>query len=356
MSRLHPREIIIHAGMHKTGTSSIQQSLSKLKSPDFHYPKWRHPNLSNLFALLYHEPIEEYHAYKNEGVDIKSLHGLREYWLETFQNLLCNQDHHKIIFSAEDMSGLQYQQAVVRMKEHLEALGLAYRIILYVRPPKSLIQSSIQQLIKSGHSDIDLSTFWPCYRKRLEFFDEVFGRECVTLRKFSSDSLYEGDVVMDFANFAGIKVGSDDVVKANQSLSLEAVSVLWIQRKYGSGFPAGFSGAQRSNQLFIQQLRSLGSRKFSLSSSLIQPLIEENREDLAWIEDRIGASMSEVDLYGGYELERLEDLETIAIECIDEVASIINSCLCKTPKNQLKGIIANVEALKSHVYLVNNRS
>lgn len=204
-SEIH-REIIIHAGMHKTGTSSIQQTLSKIQSTDFYYPKWRHPNHSNLFALLYHEPLGEYHAFKNEGMSEKSLRDLKKAWLERFEKNLRDENHRKIIFSAEDMSGQRFQNAVERFKDHLTILKIPYRIILYVRPSKSLIQSSIQQLIKSGLADLDLTKHWPCYRKRLEFFDVLFGRENVTLRKFNKPSLYEGDVVKDFAHIVGFKV------------------------------------------------------------------------------------------------------------------------------------------------------
>ena len=336
--------------MHKTGTSSIQQTLSKIHRPDFCYPKWRNPNHSNLFALLYHEPLTEYHAFKNEGISEKALKELKKESLAKFEEELYCTNHKKIIFSAEDISGIRYQKATERFRDHLKEMNIPYKVILYVRPPRALIQSSVQQLIKSGLADDNLSIYWPNYRKRLEYLDKLFGKANVTLRKFSKNSLYEGDVVKDFARVADLAINNEKIIKANESLSLEATAFLYIQRKYGSGYLTGFPGAQRLNQLFIQELKQIGSRKFTISPTIINPIIKKNIQDIKWLEGRMDQAMIDDDCVTGDEIESFEELESIGIECYEDINKLIEKRISSSQRIKLKGLIANIEALKSHVY------
>ncbi len=58
------------------------------------------------------------------------------------------------------------------------------RIVAYVRKPKSYLESSFQQSVQGGMNYFNLNKIYPNYRDLFEKFDNVFGKENVTIWKF----------------------------------------------------------------------------------------------------------------------------------------------------------------------------
>ena len=122
-------------------------------------------------------------------------------------------------------------------------------------------------------------------------FDDVFGRANVHLWKFDPKSFVGKCVVQDFCSRLGIAFPKDRIVRVNESLSREAVALLFAYRKYGRALGStAMNGPE--NQRLVAQLRKIGGSKFRLSAEAVRPILDRNREDIEWMEKRLGPEVS----------------------------------------------------------------
>jgi hypothetical protein len=321
--------------MHKTGSSSIQSTLFNFKSADFAYLPWKIPNHSNLFALLFYEPVEEYFQFKAKGLCRQTLLAMRRENLSKLADYLVLHNNDHIIMSAEIISGVRYGQATEDLKRFLNHYTDDIRVVAYVRPPISFMQSNLQQLLKGNYSKFDYLSLWPNYKERFDKIDRIFGRANVTLRAYSKNTLYNGDVVADFCRLICISVPQQQFLRSNDSLSLEALSLLYVYRKM-SGEPP-FSGKTASlieNNLFIRALSSVGSRKYSFSRRIINEVIDKYGSDLLWMEKRLGCSLLERPS-SEFDIDSEADLFQVASELEDDLDALCSDCLSGVhPKHQ----------------------
>ena len=293
--------IIVHAGMHKTGSSSIQETFAKLDGNRVDYAPWRAANHSGLFFALFHPYPEEQVGFSLLGIGPDEIEELRNEWGKRLRQMLERRREQQItrlmIISAEEV--LSYsrggEEAMKKMADYLRShSGDDVRVIAYVRPPRSFISSAFQQRIKGG-SNLNLANLkvWPDYRWRFKKLDRIFGRENVTLKPFQRERLEGGDVVLDFAREIGITLDPGEVVRTNESSCLEIIAMLYVQTRFGNRFEPGIRREARRRRSFVNRISKLGSRRFVLSDDLTDPLVEANRTDLDWMEARLGAPLSE---------------------------------------------------------------
>lgn len=325
--------LIIHAGMNKTGSSSIQAFLKSNDLGSLEYLKWHSANHSALFALLFHEPVEEYHSFQGRGDTREKLLGERKRWASQLAEQLQARPDRTAVMSAEDISG-PYPEAVVRMRDFFGRFTSDIKVYAYVRSPISFMQSAFQQRVAGGGNDrLNPASLWPGYRARFEKLDNAFGRENVTLRKFAPETLSGGDVVLDFCELLGIAPTRYDPVRDNRSLSLEATALLFTQRKLGEGFVRGYPGAHESNNRFIDALRTVGDRKLVFAPKLVNPVVARNRADIDWMEARLGEPVLDVPQEGGEGIESEADLMSIAQTCRKELDNVV----CRMVRETARG-------------------
>jgi hypothetical protein len=94
------------------------------------------------------------------------------------------------------------------------------------------------------------------YRNRIETFDRVFGQENVIFRKFQPNTFPEGCVTRDFCRLIGISLNPSQIRRANESLRLDAVRLIFAYGKFaiarslaeislfGRGTPAATAAAR----------------------------------------------------------------------------------------------------------------
>lgn len=270
-------ELVIHIGMPKTGSSSIQQTLFSLsRVSSYSYAQMGQANHGGVLKAAFLNKATA------SGSGRPQLKKRGEIILDKVRATGGNQ-----IISSESLYHFN-EAALRRIKDYFSQSFERIRIVGYVRPPVSFMCSSFVQLVKNhGLSSLDAKQLWPMYRRKLEKFDQVFGREHVTLRLFRPDVLMDGDVVQDFCWQLGAKVDPDVVQRVNESLSLEAVAVLFVYRKLGRHLEAVQEQA-RDNRILVDALSGFGARKLRFSESLVAPVIAEHLEDLEWIEERLG--------------------------------------------------------------------
>lgn len=340
-------ELFIHAGMNKTGSSSIQATLNGRRFGTTRYLDWRSPNHSGLFALLFHEPVEAYHSFKLKGFSREALLAQRREAFEQLDAELASGETGRLIFSGESVSA-HYPDAVFRMADHLATRGVDVRILAYVRPPVSFMQSAFQQRVRSGGmKTLRPKGLWPAYRARFEKLDQAFGRERVTLKPFLRDRLTGGDVVLDLLAELGVTLDPAEIVRTNESASLESIAMIFAQRHFGSGLSMGFPGSHRSNERFIKALGRIGTQKLAFSPALTDPVMAENRDDLEWMEERLGTPLADAPSPSDRPIATEADLLAVAEEACDTLEPLLLEAMRADAPGDHGRLTRNLEVLRA---------
>ena len=342
---------VIHAGMQKTGSSSIQQTFSTLEVPGWYYPALiPNGNHSSAWITLFEDDPETAIGHALAGLTADDMARRRARWSAELDRELAAGNRHLLI-SAERVSKTS-SVAAVRARDWLSRWSADITVTAYVRPPVSFMASAFQQVVNGrGESRIGGAGFWPNYRERFEKLDTVFGRENVRLRLYDRTTLLGGDVVLDLAQELGVTLSPEQVVRANESVSLEATALLFVQRRWGRGYVGGFPGAPRKNNQFVAAVSRIGSSRLAFSPELVGPWLERNRSDVDWIEERLGCAVLDAPRTSGRLVSSEDDLLEIALENAEEVAALVGDER-STDGDARSRLVSDLETLRERHYAV----
>jgi hypothetical protein len=318
-------EAIVHVGMHKTGSSSIQETFSRLSMDGVKYLRLGgSPNHSGFFGTLLSENPENFHPNHMNGRGVKESRERKFRFLETLHSELSQATENKVIISAELLSA---PWVTADMLDDLRSILLTYctevSVVGYVRPPIGYMQSAFQQRLKEGNlSELSPKPLYPYYRNRFEKLDTVFGVSKVRLVPFRPADLIDGNVVTDFGKRIGIKVDEGMAVRTNESLSLEACATLFAFRKFVKH--AVYDGFTSDNNRHWQCLSRIGGKKLTLSSALVGPVLDAKRSDIDWMSARVGTSIEDAPQASESAVGSEEDLLSVAMENRDALWSLLD--------------------------------
>jgi len=320
-------EAIVHVGMHKTGSSSIQNTLHNLHPKSCSatgYLKLNSPNHSGFFMTILSKNPEDYHAHKLNGRSKEEVRKIQARYAKQLESALASFSFKKVVVSAEDLSA---PDVTAEMLENLK-LALSrhcrrVRVIGYVRPPVGYMQSAFQQRLQGGtQQNFEMRFLWPRYRKRFETLDQVFGKENVDLVPFRSQSLFRGDVVLDIAARAGFDLNERVLVRDNESMSLEAMAILFVFRKFQNS--VGYEGFTSDNNRLIKMLSEIGSGKLVFAKDLVEPVMNSQRDDIEWMNERLGVSIEDTPRGSERAIGSLEDLFSVATANRDALWGLVS--------------------------------
>ena len=227
------RECIIHIGMPKAGSTSIQNFMFAhrqylLENHDVNYYAERacHSHLGDILrGRNKKEFLNHYHDLEQETAQF-AIETLKYFKKELRTNI-----SKRFVISGERLSRCDVSE-VKHLKRITENLFDSTKIIFYARDPYSYAKSSSQQLFKDGFTfqNIQENTYLnqntglvfdeehaygcvalPSYRLRLEKYIKVFGRQNVIVRDFTRKYLINQDVIDDFLEeILGIKLAKSN--------------------------------------------------------------------------------------------------------------------------------------------------
>lgn len=280
--------IILHYGMHKTGSTSIQFLLHKnLIDERFKYLAISSPNMSSDLATLFYDNPLDYQLNKKLGYTEADIQKIKDKLRGKFIDRLSESKNKTVIISAENISWMPLS-ALTRMRIFLEQYAEQIKLVGYIRPPKGFMESAFQQRVKGGLNRLPLERLMPKYK--YGNLEKVFGENNVEYWKFDPIKFVNGDVVMDFCSRLSININSADVARINESLSSEAVSLLYIYNKYHERKLSGRTALQ-ANQELINKLREIRGKKLFFHSSLVLPVLNSHMSSIRWMEERLGESL-----------------------------------------------------------------
>ena len=278
---------IIHIGMHKTGSTSIQQSLVKFSDDRFLYGGFGElGNHSLTIYTLFSSNPERHHLHRNAPDRVAAYKAAA---LKNLQRSIATTRGRTLLLSGEDISALP-EGDLKKLRNYMEKRFENLTVIAYVRPPGGFISSSFQQRVQGGGMNVfDPQRLYQGYRARFEKFDRVFGRDHVELWKFDPKTFPGGDVVLDFARKLSLTIPPRRIIRTNESLPAQGVAALYSYNKFGEYAGANILDGAEGAAL----ARLFSGEKFRLSPDAIRPVLADNRPDIAWMEERLGQSLDE---------------------------------------------------------------
>lgn len=281
------KRLIIHAGMHKTGSTSIQAALAAGQSEGAHAMRLGRPNHSAPCRMLFDDQPEQYIAFKQQGLSAADLAEKRKKLEMRVRRQLRNRPEDTFILSAEWFS-IAGEAALTRVRDRFSPHFKETAVYAYVRPPADYLRSSLQQDIKTGA--VKFAPRWPEYRNRFETIDRVFGPENVRLRVYAPSGFTGGDVVQDFTDWAGLAPVTGAHETRNISMTATALALISCYRR-NSDIRLGTPALVRRDRRIVNALMELPGPRFELCPDLAAGIISANADDLAWIEARIGQKL-----------------------------------------------------------------
>ena len=234
------RQVVLHLGAGKTGTSSLQYLLAAnrevLAAHDTLYPRTpggaRHTRLG-MFAKSDADLVAT-GAWRRMGRPDP-----RRFRRRFRRRLLAEIDAAslpRVLFSDEALFSLP-EEAIRRLRRLVGAIGDDVRAVVYLRRQDERLVSRYQQEVKTG--SIATMAEWASgygadlhdYHQRLVTWRSALGPDALVVRRFERSAFVNGSLYDDFLDATGVDLSADrltPVETRNESLDAEAVEFLRI--------------------------------------------------------------------------------------------------------------------------------
>lgn len=315
------KRCIIHIGLHKTGSSSIQSTMHKnLKDHDsFTYAKLGKSNHNEIMHLCFRKN-KKFIGHQKRGINDKELKQYKKNAILTLKKAIEECQTNNFIISAEIISSFTPSE-VCELKKFFKTYFEKIEIYAFIRSPKSFIESSFQQRVKTGLGNFDLEKVYKSYKYAIEKFDICFGTENVHIYEFYPSSFVKNNVVLEFYKLLNIDIPME-TIRTNDGLSVEAISLLYVYHKFGSGYGVG-KRVVEENLALIKTLSLIKGEKIKFSNELISSILGKRENDLLWIEKRMGHVFSDKNSEASTNISSEHDLFSYAISAVSQLKKII---------------------------------
>jgi len=321
---------ILHVGMPKTGSTSIQDSLFfGLRDPQFRYIHLTNrPNAADFLNAIFLDDPSQHWVYQRKGYSACKVERLKYRYQEMLQQALrrafANQN--TPIISSEDCWDYTSDQ-LQKVRTFMDQLDASFNVIVYIRPFKSWIESDFQQDAKQVlcpfYNKLEFGQAYIKqkinYTERLSIIEQIFGADRVVVRPFKRNQLIDGCVVRDFCKTLDINFEPSKIQRVNVGFSAEAVKLLNSYNLYALNQD---SPSFADHHLLTLRLEQLKGQRFRLHSSIIEPLISHIREQEQMILRRYAIDISE-NLWAADEglcIRQLDDLTSFSSKTLQWLA------------------------------------
>lgn len=365
------RRLIIHLGMHKTGSTSIQDALynnaCRGANGEYVYFNFGSINHNHRIYSLFSDNPNLY--YLNIGMSDEEIHNLNTCTKTLIEKEIEQNINKSFILSGEDLINLSCDE-LKKLNGYFSSFFDTIKILVYVRHPVSYMTSLLQQVIKSGvgferfvsesplsvDSALNLSMLYPGYRSIFERLRSVFGADNVILKEFPKSSTGSSDVVVDFFNWLNIPCPSNISIKRNESVSKDALAVVYILRK--ADMKNLLKLSRNEKRELISEVLKIEGRKLTLASNALLPILENNESDINWLKGNLSLDYSETDFLkraqGQVGTER--ELASVGREGFRKVEKLVrNLSLAQNKAQEAIDIVWEVGVL-GNMGLINLRS
>lgn len=219
------KSVILHVGLHKTGTSSIQAALDGYDDGHTIFAQFQDSNHSILFQTLFEDGNLLDH-WRRLGLSDEEHKQLVSDWFHSLEGQL-KREHRRIIFSGENIA-LMEAAALSRVKDYFTKRNYQITIIVFIRDPLKWTVSMLQEFVKHGYTHhLRHFPLKAGLRKRLDNLIEVFEYGNVLVRQYEDAERAAVDIVEQFTGLLQIqRREASNPVRLNQSVGETTFKVL----------------------------------------------------------------------------------------------------------------------------------
>lgn len=273
--------IVLHIGMHKTATTSIQNSLAGFTDGTTRYARLGAANHSiPLITALASDPHTHRH-FSQRGLNEADVSPLRKAARVRLGRELDSPEP-RLILSGEALTDLSPKDMRI-LARYLGRHADTVHVIAYIREPVGFASSAYQQRIKGGRKNFAVPS--PNYRKRFRKVLRVFDGHRVEFVSFEPKTFRNVCIITDFCDRVGVDADQVPKINGNESLSPEAVALLLSLNSSGQT-TVGSPVHLRAREELIEALRPAFPGKFAFDAALIRRTV--NKADCAWMEEQAG--------------------------------------------------------------------
>ncbi|MBS1301597.1 hypothetical protein GZH79_04440 [Loktanella sp. SALINAS62] len=337
-------EIILHIGMHKTGTTAIQRALDGYDDGKTAYGDlkiWgdRGPNHGNAIETLFRADFENIPYHRRHGRTKAHVAGYRLLYRRQFDRAL-SLDRAKLILSGEAIPRLRRAE-LEALRDELLLRARKVTVIAYVREPVSYLSSMFQQRCRLGHIEPGAALPMPRYRSKFAKFVRVFGADNVHFVKFDRTCLRNGSSVEDLAYRIDIRPDLPSGT-SNERLSADATRLLYLLLTRHSAECRKVNHVRPLSQTvhFLQD--NVTGPAFALPTAHVYSQLDG--DDVAWVEKIAGFTL-QTDSIGHCDpsVDLDTDLAVISPEGIGKLIAAMDQLgLRGNPDTQPSDLIAQV--------------
>jgi len=285
------KEVILHIGLHKTGSTSIQKALKGYNKDGVKAIGFEQENHSVPMYTIFSESRYEYHIWKNSGANKDQINQYRQTNLKILTDHVNDENNDKLIISGEDMCSLSAEEKHKLIK-FFTKLDISVKVIVYVRSPIDWLASVYQERAKNGRTPI--GKIATNYEYTLKPFLELLGKNNILVFSFNDVQKNYGSIINHFSDILKIKL--PDLNKENISLTefqLALVCSLNSIKLQTNGHPHRYRIRSKIIDI-IREYRCEGLASKSLDKKYFVPLLHDMIEkDVGWLSDKFDIKFTE---------------------------------------------------------------
>lgn len=289
---------VLHLGMPKTGTSSIQESLYfGLRDPGFQYLSFGEVTANRWMETLFGDDPEQAHYNRKVGLSAQASATLKDSIRRRLAEALeqARRRQQTVIVSAE-ICWMMRAAELQRIHDFFSQQGFPVQVVVALRPWKSWLESAFQERVKQHDAVFEVLPeprhHLLDYPARLAVLDEIFGADRVVAYAFDPASFPQGCAVLDFCSRTGIPLSAHQVRRSNEGLSFPALKFLYAYRRWGGGYGVGLSAVIR-NEILFRRLAELKGASIRFHSRMVQPFLADWCDQRPVLERRLGKDLWE---------------------------------------------------------------
>ena len=279
------KQVILHIGMHKTGTTTLQHALFGYSSRGVKYASFSEENHSIPIYTIFSARRCDYHIWRRRGFTQSQVEGKRKKYLEVLEKDLKDKSCNRLIISGEDISLLSpdEQSSLIHW---LRGRGVDIKVLALVRSPISFASSAAQELIKNRSKVLPVVN--PDYRRRLEVFRQLLPQDAVVVDSY--DEIMSADRFISFFK-KQMGVNIPEPKKMNRSMSLQAICLVLALNNVHAEIDGTDEKVLARNDILtsVFSIFSIENGCDSIGSKLGQSVVCENAgQEALWLFDNFG--------------------------------------------------------------------
>lgn len=291
------KSIILHVGLPKTATTSIQNychhHVIYLQSHGIYYPTMWPSNHAIPIAYIsqshaHIDRISKKHQHQDQVDRVQDS-------IEAFQNDIQSTDAETLLLSSEIISSFD-ESSLINLYRYLRTFTTTISVIMYVRHPVALAESLIPTMLmgsRISRSQIDqqLRIFMCNYTKsKVQRLQHVFGRDALSIFAYENGRLHPHSSIGHFLNSINLNPfdANTQLYTQNTRPSQFSCDVLDIYNRHTIQSPTNLT------QDNVFKLLELAGSPFSLSAQQRQEIFEISKSDREWIHTTLNIDYREL--------------------------------------------------------------